>query len=130
QALHLCDDVKVAAALSQQDVYVPVQLERRTELALRTAHAFGDRTDLAVGPGQEGEDPVGLAVIELAQHDRVVAIGGQGVPADGIRRIYRGIGGRSQGRGGATRSAFGECVTRSAGPPDAGFSGEAARPPR
>src|SRR5205085_8736136 len=78
QALHLCDDVQVAAALSQQDVYVPVQLERRTELALRTALAFGDRTDLAVGPGPEGETPVGLAVIELAQHDRVVAVSGPG----------------------------------------------------
>src|SRR5206468_7869769 len=58
----------------------PIQLQRGAQLRGRPPHPFRDRPHLAVGLGQKGEDPVRLAVVELAQHDRAVTIGGQFLP--------------------------------------------------
>src|ERR1700693_5855719 len=76
-SLHLRHDVQLAAAFRAQPGHVAIQLERWAQLRFRTPHPFCDRTDLAVRAGQKREDPVGLSVVELAQHDRPVTIGGQ-----------------------------------------------------
>src|SRR3712207_9560289 len=57
--LRLTDDVEVAPGVELQ-VDVAERLQPRPELALRAAHALGDRAHLAVLAGEHGDDPVGL----------------------------------------------------------------------
>ena len=70
---HLGDDVEVAA-VRELDVDLAVDLQCRGELGARLADTPGDGADLAVLLGQEGVDPIRLAVVELAEHDRLLAI--------------------------------------------------------
>ena len=73
ERLGLRDDVEVAAR-AQLQVDVHERLEPRPEPRRRAAHALADRTDLAVRPGQEGDDAVGLPQLVGAQDDRLVAV--------------------------------------------------------
>src|SRR5712692_9537264 len=78
--LHLRHDVQLAATFGQQHVHMSVQLERWAQLALRATNTFRDRPHLAMRARQQREDAVRLAVVELAEHDRMVTICGQSVP--------------------------------------------------
>src|SRR2546430_3116239 len=103
------DDLELTATPGQQPVDVAVQLQRRAQLRLRAPYALGDRADLAVIAGQEGEDAVGLAVVELAQDDGAVTVGGQSAPPPGSRpprrdRALRSATGPGR-QGGWSRSA-------------------------
>ena len=86
QPLHLRHHVKISPPLRQQQVDVPVKLERWPELALLAAHSLRDRPDLAVLARQEREDAIGLAVVELSQHDSPLAVCGQASPPRLARR--------------------------------------------
>src|SRR2546423_14799593 len=63
-----------------------IKLHRWSDLAVLPAHALRDRAHLAVGPGQQREDAVGLTVVELAEDDRVVAVGANALRSARIRR--------------------------------------------
>ena len=72
-ALHLGDDVELATLVELQG-HVADRLEARPELGLGLAHALGHRPHLAVTPGAQHHDPVGLAQPVGAQHDPLVAV--------------------------------------------------------
>ena len=55
-------------------VDVAERLEPGAELALGAPHALGHRADLAVPPGEHGDDPVGLAELLGAQDDALVPV--------------------------------------------------------
>ena len=50
------------------------RLEPGAEAARGLADALGDGADLAVALGEEGDDPVGLAELDGAQHHPLVAV--------------------------------------------------------
>ena len=71
--LHLGDDVEVAAGM-QLDVDVCERLQPRPELAAGATHSLGHRTDQTMVTGEQGNDPVGLAELVLAQHHRPIPV--------------------------------------------------------
>ena len=71
--LHLGDDVEIAAGV-QLNVDVRERLQPGPELAAGAAHALGHRADQPVLAGEQGHDPVGLAELVLAQHDRSIPV--------------------------------------------------------
>src|SRR5262245_34467410 len=91
--------------------------QRGDELALRVEqmHLRPRRHHV----GHDVADASGQLVDEL---DGALAIAAHERPGAEVRSRFAASGGRSQGRGGPTRSASLRCVTRRAGPPDAGFS--------
>ena len=58
-------------------VDVAERLQPGAEPGLGPAHALGDRADPAVAPGQQRDDPVGLAELLHPEHDRLVPVQGQ-----------------------------------------------------
>ena len=69
----LGDDVEVAARV-QLHVDVGERLQPRPELAAGAAHTLGHRAHQPVLTGEQGDDPVGLAELVLAQHHRPVPV--------------------------------------------------------
>ena len=65
------DREQLAAALVEHEVEAEERLEPAAEAAARAPHALGDRADPAAVRGVEVQDPVGLAVADRAQHDRL-----------------------------------------------------------
>ena len=55
----------------QLDVQAKERLQAPAEAAARAPHALGDRPDPAAVARVEVQDPVGLAVAQRAQHDRL-----------------------------------------------------------
>jgi len=72
-ALELGDDVH-PAALSQQHLAVGEDIELAAHPALGPPNRLGDGRELAALTGEEGEDPVRLTVVDLAQDHRLGAI--------------------------------------------------------
>ena len=64
----LGDDIQAPSAC-QHEVELGERLDTATDAAARTAHALGDGTHLAVLRRQQRDDAVGLAEVEVGQHD-------------------------------------------------------------
>ena len=73
QGLDLGDHIETAAGRELQ-VNVGEGLQARAELGRCPPNSLGDSAHLAVSPAEHRDDPVGLAQLMGAQHDRVVAI--------------------------------------------------------
>jgi hypothetical protein len=58
----------------QLNVDVRERLQPRPELAAGAPNPLGHRAHQPVVPGEQGDDPVGLAEFVLTQHDRSVPI--------------------------------------------------------
>ena len=58
----------------QLNVDVRERLQPGPELAAGAAHALGHRADQPVLAGEQGDDPVGLAELVLAQHHRSIPV--------------------------------------------------------
>ena len=58
----------------QLNVDVRERLQPRPELAPGAPHPLGHRAHQPMVPGEQGDDPVGLAEFVLAQHDRSVSV--------------------------------------------------------
>src|SRR6185437_6625047 len=50
------------------------RFQSRTELAAGTAHTLGHRANQSMVAGEQGDDPVGLAELVLAQHHRTIPV--------------------------------------------------------
>ena len=71
--LDLGDDVEIPAWM-QLNIDVRERLQSGPELAAGTPHALGHRAHQPVVAGEQGDDPVGLAELVLAQHHRSVPV--------------------------------------------------------
>ena len=71
--LHLGDDVEIAAGV-QLNIDVRERLQPGPELAAGAPHTLGHRADQSMVAGEQGDDPVGLAELVLAQHHRPVPV--------------------------------------------------------
>ena len=107
--LGLVDDVELAATLVELQLQVGGRLEAGAEAALRLADALGDRPHLAVAPGEDADDAVGLAELVGPEHDALV-------PVQAHRRDATGRPRRSGGPGAGTRAtASKRCSRRKSG---------------
>ena len=89
ERLGLGDDVQVAAGIELQ-VDVAERLQPAAEPTLGPPHALGHRPDPALAPGQQGDDPIGLAEFRHPQHHGGVAVNGHQamVPLRGCRAAH------------------------------------------
>ncbi len=62
---------ELAASLVQHNPHMEERLEPGPEAASRTPHALCDRADPAAIGGVQMDDPIGLAVADRAQHNRL-----------------------------------------------------------
>ena len=89
--VHGGDDVQVPTA-RQDQVELGEGLHAATDAAARTPHALGDGPELAVLRRQQGDDAVGLAEVEVGEHDGARLVGArprhrrEPSPADGLAR--------------------------------------------
>ena len=69
---------ELAAAVVEEQLDVRQRLEPGPEPARRLADPLGDRPHLAIALGEDRDDSVGLAQLDRAQNNALIAVQGHG----------------------------------------------------